>query len=581
MMIFYLIGIVLLTMVFLGVVFLNPIQRRRWLRLWASLAVVLGMALLVIPFDNSSVISGNNHLLILTGGYQKDTVAAYNKSNAVKVSWENLDQSQIDQAAEIHVFGYGLPDTSVWNIPKSTTRFHASPLPTGIASIHWKQEISLGQGLLIQGSVSNPQQQKLQLQLVSGLLVIDQRNLGAQGSNRFEFNPSPKNLGTGNFQLLLLKGKDTLSKNPIPFIVQSPKPISVLLLQDAPSFEQKFLKNWLTDHGYELAARTRISKQIFDQAFSNRASANLLNINAGLLSSFDLLLTDEASLNNLSAMEQYQVRAAIREKGLGLLVTTDTILKHAALLDQALVLKNIQDSSSANRYLKMQGHDSTWHPMINKDAYLMMLPSAKMQTLVSDAKGRVLAGIYLEGMGKIGYSTLGQTHLWSLAGKQWDYDFYWTQLLESVASQTAIKESWTLGSGMDFIHHPVPIVQWKDLAQDSISLVSGSKIYLQQNAIYAFKQEGQFWPQQSGWQNLVTSGGQIKPWYVFDTKDWQLTQWSKNIVQTKTWLANSGDDKKSKTLEPLQPKRQYVPAIWAWLILLLGLAVLWIESKLE
>jgi hypothetical protein len=130
--------------------------------------------------------------------------------------------------------------------------------------------------------------------------------------------------------------------------VQLPKPISVLLLQDAPGFEQKFLKNWLTDHGYQLAARTRISKQLFDQAFSNRASANLLNINANLLSGFDLLLTDEASLNSFSALEQLQIRAAIREKGLGLLVTTDTILKHAAFLDQQLVLKSIQDSISAN-----------------------------------------------------------------------------------------------------------------------------------------------------------------------------------------------------------------------------------------
>ncbi len=581
MMILYLIGIVLLAIVFLGVVFLNPIQRRRLLRLWASLAVVLGMALLVIPFDKSSVISGNNHLLILTEGYQKDSVAAYNKSNAVKVSWENLDQAAIDKAAEIHIFGFGLPDTIVWNIPKSKSHFHVSVLPTGITNIHWRQEIALGQSLLIQGRVSNPQQQKMQMQLVSGLQVIDQRLLGTQSSHHFQFNPRPKNLGTGNYQLLLLNGKDTISKNTIPFLVQSPKPISVLLLQDAPGFEQKFLKNWLTDHGYQLAARTRISKQIFDQAFSNRASTNLLNISTGLLSNFDLLLTDESSLNSLSAMEQYQIRAAIREKGLGLLVTTDTILKHAALLDQIFSLKNIQDSSTANRSLTMQGQDSAWHPVINKDAYLTILPSAKMQSLIADAKGRIVSGIYLEGLGKIGFSTLEQTHLWSLAGKQWDYDFYWTQLLESVTSQTAVKESWTMGSGMDFIKQAAPIIQWKDLTQDSIALVSGSKIYLQENPLYAFRKEGQFWPEHSGWQNIITSSGQIKAWYVFDSSEWLLPQWSKRIQQTNAWLANPIYINKDKFNENGPAKKQLIPAIWAWLILLLGLAVLWIESKLE
>ncbi len=581
MMILYLMGIVLLTIVFLGVVFLNPIQRRRWLRLWASLAVVLGMALLVIPFDKSSVIAGNNHLLILTEGYQKDSVAAYNKSNAVKVSWQNLDQATIDKAAEIHIFGYGLPDTIIWNIPKSKSHFHVSALPTGIDNIHWKQEIALGQSLLIQGRVSNPQQQKIQLQLVSGLQVIDQRLLGTQSSHYFQFNPSPKNLGTGNYQLVLLKGADTLEKNTIPFMVQSPKPISVLLLQDAPGFEQKFLKNWLTDHGYQLAARTRISKQIFDQAFSNRASTNLLNISTGLLSNFDLLLTDESSLNSLSGMEQYQVRAAIREKGLGLLVTTDTILKHAALLDQGFSLKNVQDSSTNSRVLTMQGQDSAWYPVINKDAYLTILPSAKMQTLIADARGRIVSGIYLEGMGKIGFSTLEQTHLWSLAGKQWDYDFYWTQLLESVTSQTAVKESWTMSSGMNFVKQATPIIQWKDLVQDSIAIVSGSKIYLQQNPLYPFRTEGQFWPQQSGWQNTISSSGQINPWYVFDSKEWLLPQWSIRIQQTNTWLVNPGFTNMNKFKENEPAQKQLIPAIWAWLILLLGLAVLWIESKLE
>jgi|GEM_PF-4871576 len=581
MMIFYLMGIVLLTIVFLGIVFVRPNQRRRWLRFLASFAVVIGMALLVIPISKTSIVPGNTHLLILTQGYQEDSVAAYYKSDAVKVSWENLDQASIDKAAVIHVFGYGFPDTSIWNIPKAKTNFHASALPIGIAKIHWRQEISLGQSLLIQGSISNPQQQILQLQLVSGLQVIDQRILGAKSGSHFQLNPIPKNLGTGNYQLILLKGKDTLAKNTIPFVVQLPKPMSILLLQDAPGFEQKFLKNWLTDHGYQLAARTRISKQIFDQAFSNRASTNLLNISASLLSNFDLLLTDEASLNSLSAMEIYQVRATIREKGLGLLVTTDTILKYSAILDQRVSLKNIQDSSTSNRYLKMQGQDSSWHPMINKDAYLTLMPSANMQTLISDLKGRVLSGIFLEGMGKIGYSTLGQTHLWSLAGNQWDYDFYWTQLLESVVNQVAVKESWTLGSGMDFEKQVVPIIQRKDLTQDSIALVSGAKIYLQQNPLYTYRKEGQFWPQQSGWQNIFSSSGQIKPWYVFDTKDWLLPQWFKRIQETNVWLVNPGYTNKERTVENMPSQKQLIPPIWAWLILLLGLVVLWIESKLE
>ena len=95
------------------------------------------------------------------------------------------------------------------------------------------------------------------------------------------------------------------------------------------------------------------------------------------------------------------------------------------------------------------------------------------------------------------------------------------------------------------------------------------------------KQEGQFWAQQSGWQNLVTPSGQFKPWYVFDKQEWPLLQWTKRKQLTEAWLAQPVESTKDSTIENEASQRQVVPAIWAWLILLLGLAVLWIESKLE
>lgn len=581
MMILYLLGIVLLALVFFGLVFLRPNQARRWLRFLASLGVVLGMALLVIPISNSGNLSDKTHLLILTEGAEEDSVTTYQKSNTIKLNWENLDQAAIDQADVIELFGYGLPDTSIWSIPQAKTRFHRSSLPRGITNIHWKQEITLGQGLLIQGRVSNPQKEILQLQLFSGQVLLEQKILTPQPTINFQFNSSPKNLGTGNYQLLLLKGKDTLSKNNIPFLVALPKPISVLLLQDAPGFEQKFLKNWLTDHGYPLAARTRISKQIFDQAFSNSASQNLLNINANLLAGFDVLITDEASLNSLSTMEQYQIRTSIRERGLGLLVTTDTILKHPAILDQGIVLTPIFDTISSHQYLKMQAYDSAWHPKLQKELWMSIAPNPQMQTLVTDAKGRVLTGLFAAGMGKIGFSTLDQTHFWSLGSKQWDYDFYWTQLLESLLSQRSSSESWSLEKSMHFLRNPIEIVQWKDTANPSTAIVAGAKIYLQEDPLFTFKQIGIFWPKQSGWQNIVTASGQIQPWYVFDNKEWILVQWSQRMAQTDAWLAKSEQTNQVSSIEKLSSVPEFIPAIWAWILLILGLAILWVESKLE
>ncbi|OYY23219.1 MAG: hypothetical protein B7Y15_09270 [Bacteroidetes bacterium 24-39-8] len=577
----YLMGLLLLAAVLFFVVIARPNKARFWWRILASTAVIIGMGLLVIPIKSINHSTGRSALLILTEGYQKDTVQAYNKDNAQTVSVAELRQVQLDQAAAIHLFGYGLPDTGLLDFDKSKIGFHPSSLPTGIATIHWNQALVLGQALFIQGIVNNLEKKPLQIVLCSGYQVLEQISIPASAKVPFQFIQTPKNLGTGQYQLLLLNGKDTLSKNPVPFIVDATSPVSVLMLHDAPGFEQKFLKNWLTDHGYSLAARTRISKQLFDQAFSNRASTNLNNLNANLLSQFQILLTDEASLNSLSAQEQYQIRNAIQEKGLGLLVTTDTVLKHGSILGNRFSLKANLDSTSAGRLLKMNGLDTAWHPQLFKNSHLILEPDQQEQLLVMDANNRGLAAVQLEGLGKIGFSVLEQTHLWSLAGKQIDYGKYWSQLLESVLKTTISKQTFKVGTGMDFVGTTTDIQSFQANTENGLAILSGTTIHLLQDKELPFKQMGQFWPNKAGWQILVSPTGQIQSTYIFGQEDWKLQQWTKRIKQTEQWLQNPSRKQSLISADKLMAEKQLMAPIWAWLLLILGLALLWVESKLE
>jgi hypothetical protein len=581
MMTIYLMGLLLLAAVMFFVVYARPNKARIWWRMLASIAVVIGMGLLLIPIKSINNSTDESTLLILTEGYQKDTFQIYSKDKKRAITVAELNQSQLDQAAAIHLFGYGLPDTGLWHFDKSKTRFHPSNFPTGIASIHWNQQLVLGQALFIQGIVNNLEKKPLQLELSSGFQVLEQISIPANAKAPFQFNHTPKNLGTGQYQLLLLNGKDTLSKNPVPFSVDAANPVSILMLHDAPGFEQKFLKNWLTDHGYSLAARTRISKQLFDQAFSNRSSTNLNYLNANLLSQFQILLTDEASLNSLSAQEQYQIRNAIQEKGLGLLVTTDTILKHGSILGNRFSLKANLDSTNAGRVLKMNGLDTAWHPQLFKNSHLILEPDQQEQLLVMDAKNKGLVAVQLEGLGKIGFSVLEQTHLWSLAAKQVDYDKYWCHLLESVLKTTISKQTFKVGTGMDFVGNTTGIQSFQANAENGLAILSGTTIHLLQDKELTFKQMGQFWPSKAGWQILVSPTGQIQSTYIFGQDDWKLQQWAKRTQQTAEWLQNPSRKQNSISSDKLLEEKQLVDPIWPWLLLVLGLAVLWVESKLE
>ncbi len=71
--------------------------------------------------------------------------------------------------------------------------------------------------------------------------------------------------------------------------------------------------------------RTRISQHKYEKIFLNRSSFDFNQITDSLLSQFDLLICDLASLASLSPAEQSAVRHQLSQNGMGLMIRTDTI----------------------------------------------------------------------------------------------------------------------------------------------------------------------------------------------------------------------------------------------------------------
>jgi len=132
-----------------------------------------------------------------------------------------------------------------------------------------------------------------------------------------------------------------------------------------------------------------------------------------------------------------------------------------------------------------------------------------------------------------------------------------------------------------FLGQPVKLKQFSNLGEPSMGMINATKCYMQPNRHMPFIQSGCFWPNKPGWQELITSNGQISPWYVFDSKDWLTLQWVKRMEQTKSWLRNPVAPIKDLVGQDQPLEQPLLPAIWAWLILLLGWLILWVESKLE
>jgi hypothetical protein len=579
---YYIAAILLLVMlVFLSIS--RPNKKRLVLRLIASLIVVFGLLVLVIPILPSNTIENGESVILLTEGFQKDSVENYIKKigkQPKQISIEDYSNTKNLHAATIHLFGYGLKDTTASFLQNSKLYFHPSALPSGISHIRWTKNILLGHPFSLQATMVNAGKKPLKLVLQSSQRNIDSVNVQPNKNVGIQLSSIPKNLGKGLYQLVVMDGKDLISNEIIPFVVKEPEPISILVLGDAPNFENKFLKNWLTDNGYSIAARTRISKQAFEQSFSNRKPTALDKITTALLNQFQVVVADESTILSLPFTERAALENQIHDKAIGLIIQSDTILKSPSIIASALILKPINGNIPFTAGLHFKRMDSSWHPSLNTNMYLEKGSDQAIQSLVLDQLGRLLVGVSKWKNGNIVSSALNNSYSWMLSGNKEVYGKYWSHLIETALAPTEQLENWEIATDIPRVGEPITIRLEKNDSNPPTAIIDGEEVFLKQNANQPFIMNGCYWPTHAGWHNISSSNGESKDWFVFDHQQWKTLVAKERMLQTAQFIEQA---KLSNTVTSNQEIENFelIPKFWAMLILLIGLAVLWVEAKLD
>ena len=574
---------VLLVGILVFLTYHRPNKKRRYLRVVASGMAVMGLLLLVLPILPNDSYDNGVEVIVLTEGYHQDSVDAFVKKRAnplKQIYIEDKEMSQIIKGTIAHVFGYGFKEPSTHILSSTKIIFHPSPLPNGFGHVEWSEKIELGQTFSLQATVVNTNKQPLQLYLQSTQKMLDSISIMPNGLTPINLSAVPNNLGRGIYQLVLREGKKVLANELVPFIVTEPEPVDILVLSEAPSFEAKFLKNWLSDNGNRVATRTRISKQVFEQGFSNRKPTSLEKITAQLLNQFQVVVADESAILSLSDGERNALKNQVQLKGLGLVLKCDTILKKSTIPASPFLLKSINETLPFSASLHMKGMDTSWHPSIQTNQFLEKANHQGTQSLVIDQLGRILVGMTKWERGSIIVSALNNSYTWMLKGNKEAYGSYWTQLLQRSIATNVQAEHWGISTKIPRVGESTTINLEKNDPNTPIAIIQLDEVYLKQMATQPFLMKGSYWPSRVGWQSIISTNGLNTSWYVFDQQQWEGLEAKSRIQQTLKFVQQSS---LGKAPQSSLAKKNYAlfPVFWAMIILLTGLLVLWVEAKLD
>ncbi len=209
---------------------------------------------------------------------------------------------------------------------------------------------------------------------------------------------------------------DTLAVEPFGVSVEAPVPLRVLVLQGAPRFETRHLKNWLAEEGARLAIRSTISRDRYRTEFLNLPERDLSRLTPAVLRTFDVMILDGRVLAALSDTERRVLRTAVREEGLGVLLGPDLLIRNDGPSERFFQpFEGRPLDEAEQRRVRLTWGNTVLASSIPAEPYAIA-PAWGVALLMQDEAGHGVAAMRLQGMGRVGLSLATETYRWVLEG---------------------------------------------------------------------------------------------------------------------------------------------------------------------
>lgn len=538
--------------------------------------VLLALALAGLFLKPGYYSSQSNEIILLTPGYQAAVVDSLLRQNP-SAKLMHLQQakpyrnSELLESYQLHfnqneiryVVGQGLPVHALDAIKKKGFVFMASEPPDGIIEIALSQPVYPYQNNFVSGVVKNPPLDTwIFLDGPGG--VEDSVFLEGSGEQFFKLSFKPKQEGFFLYTVTTKAGDDVPRVEKLPVHVSKPDTLTIMFVQDYPTFETQYLKNFLAKRHHKLILRYRLSKSMYRFEYVNTGPRPVNNLTPEVLGQFDVLVIDGESLQRLSRSEAAAVSEAIN-KGLGMLVLSPTNRIDNALFPfaQAVVKPDTAVVTVNNKKL-------------NLPALAQRIKKEQGITNVVENQSGLLSGYRYKEFGKIGFQFLKETYRLSLSGDSITYSHLWIPLLSGI-SRTRNSEA-KISVESSFPVYPDNPVSVKMIsANEDIQLLLDSVPWpLQEDVFIDNVWSAKLWAGEPGWHVLATATGNEEFFYVSAPGEWPSVALANQI---KANIRKSGSREERSDTQGDLIRKEFNPLIF-FLLFLLSAGFLWLVPKL-
>jgi hypothetical protein len=475
-------------------------------------------------------------------------------------SWHQLT---ISFPAITFVVGEGLPVSVLESMPNESFQFLPSPLPAGVTYIQVNEPVFPNRVNTIEGMfyVSGSH---AKLYLDGPGDKEDSITFDRPGEQKFTLNFIPKEPG----KFLYTLHSDQGFQESLPVHVQDHPVSNILFIQNYPTFESLYLKNFLAKQ-HRLLFRYQLSRNTFRYEYINRKQQALLKLDAASLSTFDLLIIDSDALQALPKSESLALQQSIHS-GLGVVILFN---------EDPAGIKRLRDflPVTFNKISTDTAHfDIGQSRSVTLPAWPVAPTGNAPVVAIRKNKNRILSGYQSMGLGKTGFQLLQETYRLTLQGDSAAYNSLWSDVLEETARGNT--DHFTMK-----ITTPQPWFPDQALAIEVIS--SGPEPEVFQNKTHVPLIEdllindvwrAKVWESEPGWHALTVKNDSARLNYYISTKNTWPSLKTANVIR-QTLLHANHTGVKTSMREFYQPV-----ALWIfYAMFLIGAGILWISPKVR
>ncbi len=562
-------------LIFVGILILGMMIWKEWHLKGKSLFYVhvfisfLAILSLVFLFLKPAIQKESEQKLayVLTEGYREEVRDSLLEANRQieKIDYRpNKDfRHLMINFDQIFVLGKGFETYDLWQLEGSEINYLNDIDISGIFDLSYPSELYVGEQLTISGKFAKPVDGHRLFLLNSSGVKLDSVSLGLQ-SEVFELNAAPKVSGNFLYALEERNRKDSLiSSDPIPVNIIEREKLRILMLNQFPTFETKFLKNYLAENGHELILRTELTRNKYKFEAFNTGIKSINSLSRDMLKDFDLLIIDAGTYSNIRKSDRQELLNAI-ENGLGLFVQPDITLFSQLNKDFGFQFKNDGitgvEAVSNKTNLKKFPYD--------------LKAGLKSELLQRFGKQEVSFSVYF-GLGQVGTSNLVNVYPILLEGNDELYDSYWRNTLGKIARNKSVsvfepKSLW------GYLDYPFQFDLRTKMNRPDVIDTDGHHIPLKQDVHVPTTWSGITYPLEMGWNQLSVRNDSASTlhFYVSDTSKWRSLRNFQTQQQNERFFDQPNAEKSpSWQVKPINP-------VWFFLTFLFSMAYLWLSNKL-